>query len=912
MVGPGTLLLPTGDGVNGWSLAQIFTLLDITSFTNSTATLALDTTQTGLVIDRAITNTLSLTKQGTNSITLNGMNTYAGTTRVLGGVLTLSSVSSNNIGPITVSGSGPGALLNVNGTTIMGTNDTQVVTVGAANTDRSTAIITTNMLMGKLLIGNAAGANGAVIQNSGDLVVAPNRGSTDVVSLGNGGSGYGYYRMNGGTLTTAMLALPSSGGGNAAFDLYDGTVNVAGTLGWLIFGWSNGNSALNMFGGSINAPAGNEVSMSHTASKSALSMINMLGANAFLNTTGSKTNIGLRLSTSAGNVASVVNLNSGAILANRVYAGVTTTPSLFSFNGGTLKVNPGSVYASTFLQGLTAATVYPNGAVIDTTNAEVVVAQSLQAPNALGVTGYNLTNVGAGYLGAPVVQVSGGIGTGATAIASVDLNTNSVTYGKVTGLQATCPGFGYTSRDILTVTLSGGGYTTLASATAVIGANSSSGGLTKLGSGALTLAGTNTYGGTTTISNGTIRLGVANALPSNANVLVANGIFDLGGFTVTNGNVTVLSGAVANGTLIGNSLTKAGSGTATLSVSETPTGPILITAGKLQLSSKKPGLYEGRVAGSADTATVNPKTATPITTRYANIAFGDTTAGGIWTNNTTFIYTGYLWNSTGTNATWTFAKNFDDFTLLKIDGTAVLNNGTWNTPVTANYALTPGAHAFELRLGQGGGGVGPNIATWWTSMILGVGFDPLGRNLQVVGNYQPLTDPGDGSLLTISDPGYVATNLISTAATVDVSANAVLDLGGTLQTLAGITGAGQVTNGTFAVNGVIAPGGTNVIGTLSIAAATTLSGTLLVDIASGGASDLVAVRGNVNLASLALQIANPDQLDRQKQYTILTCTGTRTGTFSSNNFPNSRWHVVYGADGSVKLVFVDGTLLKLL
>ena len=54
-----------------------------------------------------------------------------------------------------------------------------------------------------------------------------------------------------------------------------------------------------------------------------------------------------------------------------------------------------------------------------------------------------------------------------------------------------------------------------------------------------------------------------------------------------------------------------------------------------------------------------------------------------------------------------------------------------------------------------------------------------------------------------------------------------------------------------------------------------------------------------------------DKLNRQKQYTLMARTGTLNGTFISANLPSSRWHVVYRSDGSVKLIFNDGTLIKL-
>ena len=53
----------------------------------------------------------------------------------------------------------------------------------------------------------------------------------------------------------------------------------------------------------------------------------------------------------------------------------------------------------------------------------------LLAPTGYGVASIPLRGQGLGYIGAPTVQISGGQGTGATAIATVDLNPSSPTCG---------------------------------------------------------------------------------------------------------------------------------------------------------------------------------------------------------------------------------------------------------------------------------------------------------------------------------------------------------------------------------------------------------------------------------------------------------------------------------------------------
>jgi hypothetical protein len=244
-----------------------------------------------------------------------------------------------------------------------------------------------------------------------------------------------------------------------------------------------------------------------------------------------------------------------------------------------------------------------------------------------------------------------------------------------------------------------------------------------------------------------------------------------------------------------------------------------------------------------------------------------------------------------------------------INGVNVLQSSSSAATVVSNAAVNAGANAFELRLGQGTGGVGPNNGT---APLVGVGFDRLGRGLTTLASYSTLADSGDGSLLTLTNVFDLANaNVLPTNSAVTVAANAVLDLGGTGQRLGGLSGSGLVTNGTLTVNGTIAPGGVGTIGTLTLATSSaTLSGTLRVDASDDGSCDVLAVQGDVTLSGLALNVDVSGQLDTHLQYTILTCTGTRTGTFGSKNLP-SGWMVSYEPNGDIKLIYAGGTMIRL-
>ncbi len=915
------LALYGGNGTTGWTGEQLNALHGSGAFVASNSIMAVDTTY-GAVSGLGGMNGFALYKYGTNTLTVTGLNTNRtlvameySNLRIYAGTLNLSSTSSNVYGRCYVLPGSGGGTLEINGPTTF----TESFYVGNYNGDRSRVFINTNLAAKNMWVGINTIASGAVVQNDGKVEVSP-ASSGQILDIGRDGA-YGYYRLNGGSLKSGQMAFGggSGTGNNGVYEQFGGDAAVMSTGGWLIWGWVGGNGVANIYSGSLSAPpSGNEVNMAHSADKGAFAMLNLLGNGALLSTVTNSTTRGLNMANTGGNLMSVVNLKAGTLLCNRVFAVSKATPTYFNFNGGTLKANGSTALANTFIQGLTAATVYPGGAVVDTTNATIVLNQSLLAPTGLGVAYIPVAIGGAGYIGAPVVKISGGSGTGATAIAAVDLNPASLTSGQVTGITVTSPGVGYQSGDSVVVTLIGGGFLTVAQTGSVfLSPNTAEGGLTKLGAGTLTLGGTNTYGGVTTIREGTLALAHPDALPTNAAVSVAGGKYDLGGRSVTNSLVTVTEGVIFNGSLTSDGLTKTGPGTLLLSTSPSSTGPIRIEEGTLALPGRMPGLYEGRLAGGFNTTSPNPMTTTALSPRYADLWFnGNAESGGVWIDNSTYVYSGYIWNNTASPVTWSFAKEFDDSTLLKINGTTLINNGSHNTPVVATCTLQPGANAIEMRFGQGSSYVGPKVVSnVWTTVTMGIGYDPLARittyQAGLSATHQNLVDPGDGSLLTLTNTVGGVTNLLASGSSVQIAANAALDLGGNVQTLADLSGSGMVSNGTLTVTGTLAPGGEGTLGTLTLAANATLSGTLRADVAANGDSDLLVVRGNLDMSGLSLTIANPEELDRSRQYTLVTCSGTRTGTFAAITVPDSRWHAVYQADGSVVLLFVDGTLMLL-
>jgi len=75
-------------------------------------------------------------------------------------------------------------------------------------------------------------------------------------------------------------------------------------------------------------------------------------------------------------------------------------------------------------------------------------------------------------------------------------------------------------------------------------------------------------------------------------------------------------------------------------------------------------------------------------------------------------------------------------------------------------------------------------------------------------------------------------------------------------------------------------------------------------------SDRLVTVGGLNLSGLSLEIANPAQLDTSHVYTIATVSGERSGAFASVTGADTPWTLRYRPDGTVALVYVHGTLLK--
>jgi len=152
--------------------------------------------------------------------------------------------------------------------------------------------------------------------------------------------------------------------------------------------------------------------------------------------------------------------------------------------------------------------------------------------------------------------------------------------------------------------------------------------------------------------------------------------------------------------------------------------------------------------------------------------------------------------------------------------------------------------------------------------------------------------------------GQTATNVLTLAS------GAVLDLDGSSLQLTAVSG-GTISNGTLTVASPLSPGGDGVVGTQKVANVA-LNGTLLVDVSSDGTCDQLVGSGAVSLSGLALKVADTGLLNRAKAYVIVTCAGTLSGSFASNNLPDN-WRIRYDyAKGTAAINYVaPGTMLSI-
>jgi autotransporter-associated beta strand protein len=415
-----------------------------------------------------------------------------------------------------------------------------VMSVG--NAGKGVLIVQDNaILTNRLYVGNSATGAGAVYQRGGTVEQWGGQASDGRIGMG----GYGYYGLEAGSLTFGGFS--QLGHGLAAIGVLDNlggsflqTNKLNGQLGIS----RGGIGVFNQVGGSFRSSVGvNLGEGSENGLANGIAVFNMLGGDA---TIVGNMNMALRT-----NMTAILNINGGTLTLSQISRGnVAGSLSLVNFDGGTLQARQNGHLVNIGVNAPTAAYIHDGGATIDSQAFIVTNMQALLAAPGQGVNGIAMTPMG-GFIGSPYVEITGGGGTGATAMALFDSHS-----GSVTGIVVTSPGYDYAT--VPAVTLRGGGSTNVLLGAATIAANTS-GGLTKIGNGTLMLGASNTYTGTTRVMAGVLGLTGAGSVQQSATLQIDAGAkMVVTGLTATMHLVTgqTLQG---NGTFEGGLITDSGS-----------------------------------------------------------------------------------------------------------------------------------------------------------------------------------------------------------------------------------------------------------------------------------------------------------------------------------------------------------------
>ena len=470
---------------------------------------------------------------------------------------------------------------------------------------------------------------------------------------------------------------------------------------------------------------------------------------------------------------------------------------------------------------------------------------------------------------------------------------------------------------------------------------SGTGGLTKLGSGALVLSNTNTYTGATIVSVGTLRGGALNSVPSTSAVTLAGGtIFDLNGFDDTvgsvsgTGNITLgsailtmggdNSSTTVSGIINGNgSLTKAGTGTLTLSGINTYLGVTTITAGTVITGNAAAfgDVSNGTTVLSGATLDINGFNLSTESVTISGTGVGgvgalinngasqanalqyltlnaDATVGGTGRFDVRFV----------TTPLTTAAFTGNGFTLTKI-GTNQFSLHDITMTTVGNIVVNGGIFASELGTVLGAGGTitlnnGSSLQLWRNTScsrpIIVNGNATITSISLVSSSSSPITINGgiltclaSGTTFTLSGNIDGAGSLVKTGAT-------ELILSGTN----GYTGPTTVSAGSLFVNGST----TVASNTITVAAAATLGGTgtiagminlvgaSTIAPGTGGTTLGTLTTGRVNFINLSVMNIDLDGLasssDAISSSGIINCTGILNVTSVTNPILNKVYTIL--------------------
>jgi autotransporter-associated beta strand protein len=547
------------------------------------------------------------------------------------------------------------------------TADVVFAATGASNlsttlgADYTVSTVTLNT--GGITIG---GANTLTANTTSALAFRDTASSgTNVISANLAGTGAGLTKSGAGTLT--LSGANTFGGG---LILSAGTLNLNSAT-------APGSGTITISGGTLDNTSGSAVTLSNNNTQSWNGDFSFTGTN----------NLNLGTGAVALGASRTVTVNGGNLTVGGVISG-----SSFSLT----KAGAGSLT-------LSGANTYTGGTTLSAGTLNINSASAIGS-GSFTISGGTLNN---------------------TSGSSVTLSTNNA--------QTWNGDFAFTGTNDLN--LGNGAVTLGASRTVTVNGgiltvggiiSGSSLGLTKAGGGTLILGGVNTYTGATTVSGGTLQTSAADRMSDSSAISVSSGAtFALGGNeTVASisgagnyslGANTLTFGDTSNQTVSGmisgtGALVKSGSGSITLSSSNSYSGGTTISVGTIRIGHDNAlgsGSLKLGVSGTTATITFSSTDATDrsisnVLTAFAgsswNTTFGSAGTGNLTFGNTTSVTLGAVRTFTVNNSWTSFANAFTGAS----DGITKAGTGTLMLAGNNTYTGATTINTGTLQIGNGG------------------------------------------------------------------------------------------------------------------------------------------------------------------------------------------------------------------
>jgi autotransporter-associated beta strand protein len=555
--------------------------------------------------DGAISGSGAVQQNGANTTTLTAVNTYAGATTISAGTLALS---------------GAGSIANSSGVINDSTFDISGAAAGASIKNLSGA---GNVTLGNqtLTLTDASGAFAGVIGGNGGLVK----------------QGAGLF-----TLTGANTYL-------GATTVADGNLRVDGSVASAVNVQSGATlSGAGSVAGLVTVQSGGTLSAGQSPGTLTLGALNLNAGSTSVFELGSPGVVG-------GPTNDLVNVLGNLTLGGALSVNAPSAGYYRLFNYGTLTPSSFASISGSSNGAPTVLTNVPNQVNLLIANA----GQQIQFWDGADQIGNGVVNGGTGtwnaantnWTGAPgqanfndqwrssVGVFAGAAGTvtiaGAQAFDTLQFSTTGYVLNAGAGGQLQLAG------------LSGAGtINTDNGVTATINAaivNGSSQSLTKVGGGTLILTAANTYTGGTTISGGTLQLGNGGATGSIVGNVLNNGVF-----AINRSDAYTFAGVISGS----GAFNQIGSGATTLSGVNTYTGATTVSNGTLTIASgasikstvtnnanfNNAGTVTGIVINNgtaSNSGTISDMVNTGATTNTGTISFGLTNIAGTTTNTGT-------------------------------------------------------------------------------------------------------------------------------------------------------------------------------------------------------------------------------------------------------------------------------------